>query len=235
MKYSISALALGAMGILASQTFAQDATSLKDQKDKISYAIGVNIGNGLKQQIEQQNLNLNPSVVATALKDALSGGKMLMTEEQVRDTLMNLQKEMAGKQAEVGEKNKKEGEAFLAANKNKPGVKVLPDGLQYQILKQGSGPKPKSTDTVKVNYKGTFINGTEFDSSEKRGPVTFPLNRVIKGWTEALQLMPVGSKWRLYVPSDLAYGAQGADGVIGPNATLVFDVELLGIEPASKG
>jgi FKBP-type peptidyl-prolyl cis-trans isomerase len=218
--------------MLAAQALGQATPTLKTEIDKISYSIGMNIGMDVNRQTQQQNLNLNPDILASGVKDGYSGGKTLLTEQQVHGTLMSLQKDLVDT---LGAKNRKEGEAFLAENKSKPGVKTLPDGLQYQVLKDGTGPKPKATDTVKVNYKGTFINGTEFDSSEKHGgPAIFPLNRVIKGWTEALQLMPVGSKWRLFVPSDLAYGPQGADNLIGPNSTLTFEVELLGIEPPQK-
>jgi FKBP-type peptidyl-prolyl cis-trans isomerase FklB len=150
--------------------------------------------------------------------------------------LMQLQKEMQEKQqakaAAEGDANKKEGDAFLAANKTKEGVVTLPSGLQYKILKEGNGPKPTASDSVVCNYKGTLINGTEFDSSYKRGePATFPVTGVIKGWTEALQLMPVGSKWQLFIPPDLAYGPRGTPGgPIGPNATLIFEVELISIK-----
>jgi FKBP-type peptidyl-prolyl cis-trans isomerase FklB len=235
MKLNVSVAAAVALTMAATRVMAADAApALKDQKDKVSYSIGVNIGSSVKQQTQAQGLELNPDAVAAGLKDALSGGKMLLTEEQVRDVLMSLQKDMVSKQAEAGEKNRKEGETFLAENKKKPGVKVLPSGLQYQVIKEGKGQKPKATDTVKANYTGTLIDGTEFDSSEKRGePATFPLGNVIPGWTEALQLMPVGSKWRLFIPSTLAYGERGAGPVIGPNSTLIFDVELLGVESAA--
>jgi FKBP-type peptidyl-prolyl cis-trans isomerase FklB len=233
MKQNVLLTAVMALGLVSTRAAAaESAITLKDQKDKISYSIGVNIGSSVKQQTQQQGLDLKPDVVAAGMKDALTGGKTLLTEQEVRDTLMNLQKDLVSKQAEVGEKNKKEGDAFLAENKKKPGVKTLPSGLQYQVLKEGKGPKPKATDTVKAHYKGTLINGTEFDSSEKRGePASFPLTNVIPGWTEALQLMPVGSKWRLFIPAELGYGERGAGNLIGPNATLVFDVELLAIEP----
>src|SRR5689334_11357405 len=232
MKLQVSAIVMIATGLMAHRGMAAESpVVLKDQKDKISYSIGVNIGSSVRQQTQQQ-FELKPDLVAAGLRDALSGGKTVLTEQEVRDNLMALQKEMVGKQAELGEKNKKEGEAFLAENKKKPGVKTLPSGLQYQVLKEGTGPKPKTTDTVKAHYKGTLVNGTEFDSSEKRGePATFPLTNVIAGWTEALQLMPVGSKWRLFIPSQLAYGERGAGNLIGPNSTLIFDVELIGIEP----
>ena len=169
------------------------------------------------------------------LKDALAGGKTALTEDQARATLMEVQTEMRKKQQEqmqvAGEASKKEGEAFLAANKSKEGVVTLPSGLQYKILTQGTGPKPTASDSVVCNYRGTLINGTEFDSSYKRGePATFPVSGVIKGWTEALQLMPVGSKWQLFVPSDLAYGERSPAPEIGPNSTLIFEVELLSIQ-----
>jgi len=158
-----------------------------------------------------------------------------MTEAEAQAVLTQLQADMRKKQEEkaqqAGEANQKEGEAFLAANKSKPGVVTLPSGLQYKILKEGTGPKPTATDSVVCNYQGTLINGTEFDNSYKRGePATFPVNGVIKGWTEALQLMPVGSKWQLFVPADLAYGPRGAGADIGPNSTLIFEVELLSIK-----
>jgi FKBP-type peptidyl-prolyl cis-trans isomerase len=154
----------------------------------------------------------------------------------VKDTMVALQAELRTKQEEKvkqeGVVNKTAGDAFLAANKTKPGVVVLPSGLQYKIITTGTGPKPPAADTVVCNYKGTLLDGTEFDSSYKRGkPAEFPVGQVIKGWTEALQLMPVGSKWDLYIPSDLAYGERGAGGVIGPNAALTFEVELLSIKP----
>ena len=204
---------------------------LPTQKDRLSYAIGMNIGAGM----HKDDLDIDPDVLLRGLKDGLSGGKTLMTDEQARAEITELRQQMMmkmqAKQQQEAEANKKEGDAFLAANKTKPGVVALPSGLQYKILTAGTGPKPKATDSVKCNYKGTLINGTEFDASEKHGgPATFPVNGVIKGWTEALQLMPVGSKWELYIPPDLAYGARGAGGDIGPNETLIFQVELLSIE-----
>jgi len=236
MKLHVSVIALMTAGLMTTGTLgAESPVTLKDQQDKISYSIGVNIGGSIKQQTQQQGLQLKPEVVAAGLRDALLGGKTLLTEQEVRDTLMALQREMVGKQAEIAEKNKKEGDAFLADNKKKPGITTLPSGLQYQVLKEGKGPKPTKTDTVKANYKGTLINGTEFDSSDKRGePASFNLSGVIPGWTEALQLMPVGSKWRLFIPSELAYGEHGAGNLIGPNATLIFDVELIGIDGGAK-
>jgi len=207
-------------------------TSLTTTKEKASYAIGMNLGGGL----HRQNIDVDSAALVQGLKDTLSGNKTLLTEEEARAALMQLQSEMQAKmqakQAAEGEANKKEGDAFLAANKTKEGVVTLPSGLQYKILTPGTGPKPTATDSVVCNYKGTLINGTEFDSSYKRGePATFPVTGVIKGWTEALQLMPVGSKWQLFIPSDLAYGPRGTPGgPIGPNATLIFEVELVSIK-----
>ncbi len=173
------------------------------------------------------------------MKDALAGAKPLLTDEEVNAALTGLQTQVKAKadrqRQQAGEANMKEGAEFLASNKTKEGVVTLPSGLQYKIMKEGTGPKPAATDTVVCNYRGTLLNGKEFDSSYKRGqPATFPLNRVIKGWTEAVQLMPVGSKWQLFIPPDLAYGANGAGPDIGPNATLIFEVELMSIQGKSQ-
>jgi len=186
----------------------------------------------------RQSVDVDPDVLLQGLKDTLAG-KTLMTDDEARATLMKLQGEMREKQMAKmkieAEENKKEGDEFLAANKAKGGVVTLPSGLQYKVVTEGTGPKPKATDTVVCNYRGTLINGKEFDSSYKRGePATFPVSGVIKGWTEALQLMPVGSKWQLFVPADLAYGERGPAPEIGPNATLIFDVELLSIKKDEK-
>jgi FKBP-type peptidyl-prolyl cis-trans isomerase FklB len=210
----------------------QPVTALTTTKQKASYAIGMNWGTGL----HRQGIDVDSAALIQGMKDALAGGKTLLTEDEARAALMQLQKEIQEKQqakaAAEGETNKKEGDAFLAANKTKESVVTLPSGLQYKILKEGNGPKPTASDSVVCNYKGTLINGTEFDSSYKRGePATFPVTGVIKGWTEALQLMPVGSKWQLFIPPDLAYGPRGTPGgPIGPNATLVFEVELISIK-----
>jgi FKBP-type peptidyl-prolyl cis-trans isomerase len=214
---------------------AEAASAFANQKDKVSYALGMNIATSLGANLKRQGVEINTDVLAQALKDGLGGGKTRMTEEEARATLVQLQKDLQDKQEakmkEAAETNKKEGDTFLAANKAKPGVVALPSGLQYKIVKEGTGPKPAATDTVVCNYRGTLIDGKEFDSSYKRGePATFPVSGVIKGWTEALQLMPVGSKWELYIPPDLAYGARGAGADIGPNATLIFEVELLSIQ-----
>jgi FKBP-type peptidyl-prolyl cis-trans isomerase FklB len=213
---------------------AQPALILKTQKDKFSYSLGMNLGASLHRQA----VPVDPAILARGLRDSLAGGKTLLTEDEARATLMEVQNDLRKKQQEkmqlVGETNKKEGEAFLAANKGKEGVVTLPDGLQYKILTQGTGPKPSASDSVVCNYRGALINGTEFDSSYKRGqPTTFPVSGVIKGWTEALPLMPVGSKWQLFIPPDLAYADRGAGPDIGPNATLIFEVELLSIQEKS--
>jgi len=177
--------------------------------------------------------------MARGLKDALAGGKTLLTEEEARAAITAVQNDMREKQQakmqQAGDANKKAGEAFLTDNKSKEGVLALPSGLQYKVLKEGNGAKPTAADSVVCNYRGTLINGTEFDSSSKHGgPATFPVNGVIKGWTEALQLMPVGSKWQLFVPADLAYADRGAGGDIGPNAALIFEVELVSIQNKSE-
>jgi FKBP-type peptidyl-prolyl cis-trans isomerase len=213
---------------------------LKTAKQKRSYAIGADIGKKVGGQLKAQSVELDPAMVARGIRDALSGAKSAMTDEEIRTTLTELRAQLQQKQAavvqEASAKNKQEGEAFLAANKGKEGVVTLPSGLQYKILKEGDGKKPLATDTVQCNYRGTLIDGTEFDSSAKHGgaPASFPVNGVIKGWTEALQLMPVGSKWQLFVPSDLAYGDRGAGGSIGPGATLIFEVELVSIQDKAQ-
>lgn len=200
---------------------------LKTRKDRFSYALGMNVGTGLGANLRKQSVEFDPNLLAQGLKDALAGGKTLLSEQEAQAVITEVQKE---KTQQAGEANKKEGEAFLSANKTKEGVVTLPSGLEYKILKEGTGPKPTASDSVSCNYRGTFINGTEFDSSYKRGqPATFSVGGVIKGWTEALQLMPVGSTWQLFIPSALAYGERGM-GQIGPNSTLVFEVELLSIQ-----
>ena len=204
---------------------AKSPSPFATQKEKASYALGMNIGTTLHRQGAD---DIDTSVLVQGLKDAMGGGKTLLTEEEERATLMQWQADL---RTQIATKNKTEGEAFLAANKSKEGVVTLPSGLQYKVLTAGTGPKPTATDTVACNYRGTFVNGTEFDSSAKSGgPATFPVNRVIKGWTEALQLMPTGSKWQLFIPSDLAYGEPGR-GPIPPNSTLIFEVELVSIQP----
>ena len=213
---------------LVSSLIAADAP--KDQKDKVSYSIGVDIGKNMKRQ----GVEVNPAMLAEGLSDALNGAKPRLTEEEMASTMQafrtEMQAKMAQKQKEATENNKTKGEAFLADNKKKEGVKTLPSGLQYKVITEGKGAKPKATDTVVTQYRGTLIDGTEFDSSYKRNePATFPVNAVIPGWTEAIQLMSVGSKYQLFVPASLAYG-ENAPPAIGPNSTLIFDVELVDIK-----
>jgi FKBP-type peptidyl-prolyl cis-trans isomerase FklB len=206
------------------------AVTLKTQREKNSYALGMSIGLGLHKQA----VDVDPALVARGLRDQMGGTKTLISEDEMRATLQQLRGDLAKQQEakahEAATTNRKEGDAFLAANKAKPGVITLPDGLQYKVLTAGTGPKPTASDTVTVNYRGTLVNGKEFDSSYKRGqPVSFPVGGVIKGWTEALQLMPVGSKWQLFIPADLAYGDRPPSPDIEPGETLLFDVELLSI------
>jgi FKBP-type peptidyl-prolyl cis-trans isomerase FklB len=206
------------------------AVTLKTQKEKNSYAVGMSIGLGL----HKQGVDVDPALVARGVRDQMAGAKTLMSEDEMKATLQQLRGDLAKQQEakarEAGATNRKEGEAFLAANKAKQGVTTLPDGLQYKILTEGTGPKPSASDTVTVNYRGTLLDGKEFDSSYKRGqPASFPVGGVIKGWTEALQLMPVGSKWQLFIPADLAYGDHSPSPDIGPGETLIFEVELLSI------
>ena len=226
-------LFLGALGLTSFCGFAQTkakpkpaatAAPLKTLADSASYAIGMDIGTTLKSQGLD---HLNTALLIKAIQDCTKDQKTLLTQEQSQMSIREyLQKAMAEKSA----RNKAAGEAFLAANKTKPGVVTLPDGLQYLVLKEGDGPKPTATDRVKTHYHGTLIDGSVFDSSVDRGqPITFSVSGVIKGWTEALQLMPVGSKWRLFIPADLAYGDRQSGPKIGPNSALIFDVELLEI------
>ena len=230
----MAAIAAGlvAANLCAADSKPTDKAELSDPKKKASYVIGVNIGKGMKQQ----NVEVDADFVLKGLKDGIAGNAAL-NDQEMQEAMMGLQKDLQAKAQELGVKSKKEGEAFLAANKSKEGVKTVavkdttgaPAELQYKVIKEGKGPKPKATDTVKVHYRGTLLDGTEFDSSYKRGePVEFPLDQVIKGWTEGLQLMSVGSKYQLYIPANLAYGEPGNRG-IPPNSTLQFEVELLEI------
>lgn len=211
------------------------APALKTDREKASYAIGANIGKSMKKE----GVDLDPALVARGIKDGFSGGKLLLTDEQAQAALTAFSVEMKKKQeaelAAIAAANEKEGRAFLAENKAKPGVVTLPSGLEYKILTAGTGPKPTPEDTILCNYRGTLLDGKEFDSSYKRGqPTSIPVGGVIKGWTEALQLMPVGSKWQLFIPSELAYGPRQAGPDIGPNSTLIFEVELLSIQEKPK-
>jgi FKBP-type peptidyl-prolyl cis-trans isomerase len=221
---------------------APSSDELKTQKDKASYAIGANVAKGLKQNLQQGGVEVDPNLLLRGFKDATNGEKLLLTEDEIKAILTTVSQEArARKEAEtkaLGDANQKEGDAYLAENKTKKDVVTLPSGVQYKVEKQGDGPKPAATDTVECNYRGTLINGKEFDSSYKRGkPATFPVGGVIKGWTEVLQLMPVGSKYQVVIPASLAYGAHPPNSSdIGPNATLIFEIELLSIKekPASS-
>jgi FKBP-type peptidyl-prolyl cis-trans isomerase FklB len=210
------------------------APAFKTQKDKVSYAIGMEMGKGVKAQ----GIDVDPGILAQGLKDGMSGAKPQMSEDELKQVITGLQQEMRQKQMQMQEAaaagNKTKGDAFLAENSKKDGVVALPDGLQYKILTAGEGKKPAETDTVMCNYKGTFLDGTEFDSSTQAGkPVPFEVKNVIPGFKEVLQLMPVGSKWQVFIPSSLAYGERGAGNVIGPNATLIFEIELVSIQANS--
>src|SRR5947209_6583908 len=207
--------------------FGEDKPAqLKDQKDKFSYAVGLNIG----MNFQKQHVEVNPDLVTAGLKDGISG-KPQMSMDQIRDTMMAFEKDMQQKQAEAGKKNEADSEKFLADNKKKDGVKTTASGLQYKVIKEGNGPQPKSSDTVTVNYRGTLTDGTEFDSSYKRGqPATFPLAGVIKGWTEGLQLMKTGSKYQFFILPAMSYGEHSPSPTIPPNSTLIFEVELISIQ-----
>ena len=226
MKFAC--IAVFALVLVACQGNTQEKVQVKTQKDSVSYGIGMNIANNFKRQ----SVDIDPVVFGQAIKDVLSGGKTLMTEDQATDVLAALQERLVATQGErmkaLGEKNKKEGDTFLAENKKKPGVITTASGLQYKVITAGTGPKPTEKQTVTVNYKGSLVDGTEFDNSYKRGaPATQAVTGFINGWVEALQLMPVGSKWQLVIPPELAYGSRGNGQVIGPDATLVFEVEVL--------
>lgn len=214
----------------------------KNDKEKLSYGIGMFEASNLKGQIKSADIEVDPEVVLKAFKDAFSGTPVI-TEAQEREIINELRAELQAKRAEkqkkmteerqaLAEKNKKDGEAFLAANKTKAGVQSFPSGLQYQVVKEGTGETPKAGDTVTANYRGTLIDGTEFDASKPGEPIPFPVTGVIPGWTEALDHMKVGAKWKLFIPSNLAYGERGRPPKIGPNSTLIFDIELVSVKAA---
>jgi FKBP-type peptidyl-prolyl cis-trans isomerase FklB len=240
IRHHAIGLVLGAFALGACDKIDTGAGSkeLKTDKDKVSYGIGLDIGRTLKaQSLGGDDLDLNK--LRQGMQDALSGNKALLSDSMLQTVMMSFQHQMMAKQDSLnkksGEENLKAGQEFLAKNGKEAGVVTLPDGLQYKILKEGTGKKPDSSSTVSVHYVGTLLNGTEFDSSVKRGqPATFPVTGVIPGWTEALQMMPVGSKWKLWIPSKLAYGEQRRGKDIAPNSTLVFEVELLSIQEPEK-
>jgi FKBP-type peptidyl-prolyl cis-trans isomerase len=223
------------LGLLACNVRAQDQKTnapLADDKQKLSYAIGMSTGMTLKRLEADVDLD----TLANATRDVVSGRATLLTEQEMRDTLSKFNQDIRAKQMEkmkqLSEKNKKEGETYLAQNKDKPGVITLPSGLQYQILKDGSGDSPTADENVTVNYRGTLLDGTEFDSSEKHHQAftTKVSGGIIKGWTEALELMKPGSKWKIFLPPDLAYGPRGTQG-IPPESTLIFEIELVSVSP----
>ncbi len=231
MKSCTRALTLVTVLLMTAAAYGADDQTLRTDREKTSYAIGAQTGADMKHF----GMDVDPDLVARGFRDAYSGRKLLLNDQQMSETMTNISRIMEAKSGEMmkqdAERNKREGEAFLAQNARKEGVKTLPSGLQYKIMRAGSGRTPKATDTVAVNYRGTFIDGTEFDSSYRRGqPLTFQVNKMIKGWVEALQIMDVGAKWQLFIPSRLAYGEQGAPPAIGPNAALIYEVELLSIK-----
>ena len=248
MKFSSRRIAPVALSVLAlavsAHVFAAPAAqpALVTDKDKVSYAIGMQIGMNISNSLQGIKGEVDPAIVLRAITTTLNGGKPQLAVADAKTTLEAFTKRMQEKQMAqqkadqakaqaIGQKNQTEGPAFLAANAKKPGVKTTASGLEYQVVKEGTGAKPKATDTVKVNYTGTLLDGTVFDSSAKNGgPISFAVNQVIAGWTEGLQLMPVGSKFTFWIPSNLAYGEKGTPGgPIGPNAALKFDVELLSV------
>lgn len=225
----------GALGLWMGFAAAAPNAGLPSENDRVSYALGVETGKSFKIH----GIDLNATAFSQGLQDALSGNQTLMTNDEISQTLKTFQRNTSSKiQAQLkqnGQKNQQFGSSFLDANKERPGVITTRSGLQYKIITPGTGPKPSLDDTVTVDYEGRLLDGKVFDSSYERGtPATFPVKGVIQGWQEALQLMPVGSTWELYIPAQLAYGDQGAQGVIGPNETLIFKVHLLKIDKQGK-
>jgi len=227
-------VAVAAMAVAADEKEAPKAGSdqLQSVKQKVSYGIGLSFGKRLKAQLKSQGLDLDEGIIAQGIQDGF-GDKSKLTDQQIQEAMQTFEKEVVAQKTKEGEAMAKKGEDFLAGNKKKPGVVTLPSGLQYKVLKDGAGKSPKGADMVTANYEGRLIDGTVFDSSEKHGgPATFQVGRLIKGWNEALPMMKVGSKWQLYIPADLAYGANPPGPPIPPNAPLIFDLELLDTKPA---
>jgi FKBP-type peptidyl-prolyl cis-trans isomerase len=223
-------MAVLSCGLAFGLCHAAEEPTLADESEQLSYSVGYRVGEDLKKQ----GIDIEPDPFFRGVQDALKGAEPLLSQQEMRQIQMKIQRRVAAAQGDqrkaAAEKNSMEGKAFLDRNKQKEGVKTLPSGLQYAIIEEGEGNPPQATDTVTVHYRGTLIDGTEFDSSYSRGqPATFPLNRVIKGWTEGLQLMKPGAKHRLFIPPDLAYGQRGAGAKIGPNSTLIFEVELISV------
>ena len=219
-------LALPFAALFMGNAFAADA-SLNTDKKKMSYAIGVQVGSDFKRS----GMDIDVKSLSAAISDIMSDKKPRLSEKEMQSAMNMLREQQMKKQMNVANENKKKGEAFLAKNKNQKGVVTLASGIQYKVMKKGSGKKPTPANSVVAHYEGRLINGTVFDSSIKRGkPATFPVTGVIKGWQEVLQLMKVGSKWQVYIPSDLAYGQRGTGPDIGPNSTLIFDIELIEIK-----
>ncbi|MGH8522249.1 MAG: FKBP-type peptidyl-prolyl cis-trans isomerase [Gammaproteobacteria bacterium] len=216
---------------LSSNVSAEEAVKLDTDRKKLSYAIGVQVA----QSLRRQEVDLDPRAFSLAIEDSIAGREPRIPREEFQALLEKQRATMLKAQQEKSKKNLEASKTFLAANRNKEGVKELPSGLQYRVVKDGAGDQPKSTDTVSVNYRGTLIDGREFDSSTRAGqPAVFQVNGVIKGWQEALPLMKTGAKWQLFIPPELAYGERGAGGAIGPNETLIFDIDLLAVNPAKK-
>lgn len=232
----IKLVACLALGIATVNAYAVDSSALNTEIQKLSYSIGVDLGSNIKKQ----GIDIDVKSMSQGIEDAMKENPLKMTEEQMKDSLVKFQKDLMAKRTkqfeEQADKNKSKGEAFLKDNKSKKGVVTLPSGLQYKIVTAGNGAKPQKEDTVTVEYTGRLIDGKVFDSTDKTGkPATFKLDQVIPGWTEALQLMPVGSTWEIYVPAELAYGERNIGGLIGPNETLIFTVHLISIDKSADG
>ena len=231
----IKLVAAAVMGIALNTAIAAPAAmALNTEEEKLSYSIGADLGKNFKQQ----GIKINPSAMAKGMQDGLNG-TLQMTDEQMKEVLTNFQKSLMAKRTQDHQKkamqNKSKGEEFLKENKSKEGVVSLPSGLQYKVLEKGAGAKPSKDDTVTVEYTGTLIDGKVFDSTQKTGkPATFKVSQVIPGWTEALQLMPAGSTWEIFVPANLAYGERSVGGPIGPNETLIFKIHLISVDKAKS-